>query len=249
MTRGLDDPARSIRRLRAGAPSGRRLVCFPHAGGSASYFAPLARLLDPDVEVFAAQYPGRQDRSGEPLIEDIDKLADLLFDALTAIVDRPVLLFGHSMGAVLAFEVARRLEQTSGPHPVAVIVSGRQAPSLPPDEDAQWDDDALRAELRSLGGTDQSVLDNDDLAELVLPILRADFKALASYRPAPDASVRAPIIGFVGESDSTTPVADVRAWRRHTLSWFDLQVFPGDHFYLGTVTADVATALNKPGLA
>ena len=117
------------------APNARtRLLCFPHAGGSASYFFPLSSALAPEFDVYAVQYPGRQDRYKEPLVDDIDDMADQAYEALEPLIDAPVALFGHSMGAVLAFEVARRMETLAGRSPVLVFASGSRAPSRYGDE-------------------------------------------------------------------------------------------------------------------
>jgi surfactin synthase thioesterase subunit len=222
------------------ATGGQPLVCFPHAGGAASFFAPYARPLQPQLELMAAQYPGRQDRFAEPCVESIATLADIISDDLKNRLDRPAVLFGHSMGAVLAFEVACRLETA------ALVVSGRRAPSVAPREPVLWDDDEwLRNELRTLGGTDPSVLQHPELAELVLPVLRSDAKALALHQPDPDAMTTAPITAFVGDDDPTTTIEDAMAWRTHTSGTFTLRTFPGDHFYLQGAPAAVVAALTE----
>lgn len=238
----MTSPDRWLRSFGRAAHGSPRLVCFPHAGGAASSFVPLARTLTPGVEVLAAQYPGRQDRSREPCVTDLGELAD----ALTAAVrQRPggwTVLFGHSMGAILAFEVARRLAGGPGMAPAAVVVSGRQAPSCRHGGEP-WDDDDLERELRRLGGTDASVLADDQMREMALQVLRADAQAVASYRPDPDATIGCPLTAFTGDADPTTSVADARAWQRHTTGGFELRVFPGDHFYLRGRLAEVAGAL------
>lgn len=117
-----------MRSYQPAAPSAPKLVCLPHAGGSASFFVPMARELAPRCEVLAIQYPGRQDRYAEPVLETVDELADRLFPVLRRNVEGPVALFGHSMGATLAFELARRFE-AAGTVPSALFVSARTAPS------------------------------------------------------------------------------------------------------------------------
>jgi surfactin synthase thioesterase subunit len=233
MTHIIDEPTRSLRRFGAAPSCGTTtLMCFPHAGGSASFFASLADALAPDVTVLAAQYPGRQDRVTEPCLDAIGPLADLMYRATRAVA-QPLVLFGHSMGAIVAFEVARRLELRGGPRPVRLIVSARGGPGRIWNGRPRWNnDDALLDEMRSLGGTDVGVLDDPDLTELVLPVMRADVKAHEEYRPVPGATVSVPITAFLGEEDPTTSVEDAREWDQHTHSGFDLRLFPGGHFYL-----------------
>ncbi|MFD2415752.1 thioesterase II family protein [Amycolatopsis pigmentata] len=241
----IDEPTRSLRRFGAAPSRGTpTLLCFPHAGGSASFFAPLAHALAPDVTVLAAQYPGRQDRVAEPCLDAIGPLTDLMYHATRAMAPRPLVLFGHSMGAIVAYEVARRLELDGGPQPTRLIVSARGAPGRRRNGRPRWDkDDELFEEMRSLGGTDVGVLDDPDLTELLLPMIRADFKAHEEYRPVPGATVSVPITAFLGEEDPTTSVEDVREWDRHTPSGFDLRLFRGGHFYLNPPPRAVVAAL------
>ncbi|WP_411144260.1 thioesterase II family protein [Streptomyces sp. x-80] len=220
-----------------------RLVCFPHAGGAASYYHPVALALTPDAEVLAIQYPGRQDRHTEPCVDDVGTLADHVHDALRDRMDRPVVFFGHSMGALVAFEVARRMERDGG-GPVHLFASGRRAPSRYRHETVhQRDDDGLVAELRSMSGTDSRVLEDEEVLRLVLPALRSDYRAVETYRHEPGASVRCPVTVLVGDDDPKTTLDEGRAWREHTTGAFDMQVFPGGHFYLTDRSADVIEVL------
>ena len=141
---------RRFHRCPAGAP---RLFCFPHAGGSAAYYFPFSRELAPGVDVLAVQYPGRQDRRHEPLIDSIPELADRVAEILAGLAASPFAFFGHSMGAIVAFEVALRLRDYSGVSPTRLFVSGRRAPSTKRPRSA-YDDASLIAEMRRLGGTD-----------------------------------------------------------------------------------------------
>lgn len=236
------DSARWLRRFGIAEPDSPRLICFPHAGGAASTFVPLARRLGPGVGVLAAQYPGRQDRSREPCIEDLATLADAFAEALRPLPQTPTVLFGHSMGALVAFEVARRLEREIGRGPDAVVVSGRHAPCTGRPVQV-WDEDDLVRELHQLGGTHADVLADEDLRELALHALRGDARAVESYRCEPDATVACRLAAFVGDADPTTSVPDTSAWSRHTTAGFHLNVFPGDHFYMLTALPEVAVAL------
>jgi pyochelin biosynthetic protein PchC len=216
------------------APSARtRLVCFPHAGGSASWFHPVSAALSPSVEVLAVQYPGRQDRRGEPLVDDLFVLADQLADVL-APEPGPLAFFGHSMGASLAFEVARRLEPR-GTHLLSLFVSGRRAPSTSVSSDEpvhQKDDAGLLAEVRQLSGTDSQVLADAEIVQLVLPSLRNDYKAAETYHYRPGPDVSCPIVALLGEDDPKVTEAEARQWAAYTSGAFELKTFPGGHFYL-----------------
>lgn len=224
--------SRWIRNFRPAPTAPMRLVCLPHAGGSASYFFPLATALSPEFDVYAVQYPGRQDRHGEPFVESIDDLADQVVAALQPVLEAPVALFGHSMGAVLAFEVARRLEASGGRHPTLVFASGSRAPSRYGDNPGHKDDDDLVQVMRDLGGTDPRVLNDPDMLAAFLPAFRNDYRALQAYRRGPDATINAPIVVMTATDDPKTSVADATAWHEHTSSGGAVHTFAGGHFFL-----------------
>lgn len=209
-----------------------RLVCFPHAGSFAAYFFPLSRALAPDHEVLGVQYPGRLDRSEEPAAEDIGTLADE-FAALIAEDPHPApALFGHSMGALVAFETAKRLERHHGITPPALIVSGMRAPSRPRRRPRDWDrEDVLLDEMRLLSGTSQAVMENAELRDLFLPVLRSDFHAVSSY-PGDTTVLSCPVTTLTGDEDPVVTPEGMRHWSDHTSSTFTAHAFPGDHFYL-----------------
>ncbi len=221
-----------LRRYHPAPRARHRLVCLPHAGGSASYFFQVSRTLAPDIEVLAAQYPGRQDRRSEPCVENVASLADQLAAAVEPWSDRPLALFGHSMGAILAFEVASRLE-SAGVEVTSVFASGRRAPGTHRDERVHLrDDDGLVAEIKALSGTDSRVIEDDELIRMVLPSIRSDYKAIETYRCSPRRRIAAPVHALVGDADPKATVDEVRRWAEHTTGAFELTVFPGGHFYL-----------------
>ncbi|MEU3191262.1 alpha/beta fold hydrolase [Streptomyces sp. NPDC006992] len=224
---------RWLRRM-AAAPNARtRLICFPHAGGSAGFFFPLLKSLPGTVEAYAVQYPGRQDRLAEPSLTSVDELVDAVCEVLRQEPAMPLVLFGHSMGATLAFEVARRRERSGSGSPLGLIVSGRRAPSLQRTETVhQRDDEGLVAEIRRLSGTDDSLLDDPEIRRMFLPALRADYRAIETYRMAPGPPLRCPLSVFVGDADPRVSVAEAEAWRGQAGGEISLQVFPGGHFYL-----------------
>ncbi|MEU3985278.1 alpha/beta fold hydrolase [Streptomyces sp. NPDC026672] len=234
-----------IRSFRPAPEAPGRLVCFPHAGGSASYYLPVANALSPDVDVVAVQYPGRQDRRNEPGLTTVAELADRVTEVLAGRDDRPLTFFGHSMGAVIAFEVARRLE-ASGTGPVRLFASGRRAPSRTRNERVHtYDDDRLVAEIRSLSGTDSRFLDDEELLRMVLPAIRSDYTAIETYLAAPTDTVRCPVTVLVGDDDPKTSLDEARDWDGHTLGGSELRVFPGGHFFLTDRAADVLALLTE----
>lgn len=215
------------------APTARtRLVCFPHAGGSASYFFPLAKALSPEFDVHAVQYPGRQDRRSEPLVDNIDDMADRAFAAVEPLTDAPVALFGHSMGAVLAFEVARRLETLVGRRPVLVFASGSRAPSRYGDEQDGKDDAGLVGVMRDLGGTDPRVLNDPEMLATFLPAFRNDYRALQAYHRGKEVGIDASIVVMAASDDAKISLDDARAWHEHTSGGGEVHTFEGGHFYL-----------------
>ncbi|QTD96701.1 thioesterase II family protein [Streptomyces cyanogenus] len=223
-----------------------RLVCFPHAGGAATYYFAMSQQLDPRFEVTAVQYPGRQDRRTEPLVDSVPRLADQVADALAAVCeDGPFAFFGHSMGAVLAFEVARRLRDRGQAGPVRMFVSGRRAPSRVREGRVHLrDDQGLLEELRAVGGTDHRVLGDPELLAAVLPVTRNDYRAVETYRWHGGAPLECPVTALVGDADPQTTVQDAEAWAGHTTGAFDLKVFQGGHFYLDAHRAAVCDAVS-----
>jgi pyochelin biosynthesis protein PchC len=217
-----------------------RLFCFPFAGGAASYFYPFAAALAPQIEVQAVQYPGRQDRHREPCLGTIPDLAEAIFDVVRHTADRPYLFFGHSMGAIIAYEVTRMLEREGLPGPEWLLVSGQRAPSRQQPEDFHLRDDAqLVEELRTLGGTDPRWLDDKELLATILPPIRNDYRAIETYAYVPGPPLGCPVTALAADDDPYTSIPDVAAWREHSTGAFDLRVFTGGHFFLDTCRPEV----------
>jgi pyochelin biosynthetic protein PchC len=228
-----------IRRLQPSATD-RRIVCFPHAGGAATAYMPLAQALAGTADVVALQYPGRQERRGEPCLDDVDTLVAAIVDELDGWLDRPFALFGHSMGAIVAFEVARRLEHP----PLGLLASGRRAPSTVRHERVHLGGDpSLLQEVRRLGGTPAVLLDDEDVQEMMLPALRGDYKAIETYRWQPGPPLAIPIWALIGDADPLTTPAEAAAWEEHTTAGFALHTFPGRHFYVVDQVPAVASLI------
>ncbi len=221
-----------------------RLICFPHAGGSATFYRGWIKHLPDSVELLIAQYPGREDRLLDDLVEELGTLADQLAEALAPTLDQPFALFGHSMGATVAFEVAQRLERRWDFAAERLIVSGRPAPHRQRSTAVhRRDDEALVAELRRLGGTTAEALQHAELRELLLPSIRSDYRLIETYRPAGPTRVRAPITAVIGVDDTEVDSAEAGAWRDCTNGGFSLWTMPGGHFYLVERERELVTEL------
>jgi surfactin synthase thioesterase subunit len=221
-----------------------QLLCFPHAGGSASSFYWLSSALRPEVEVWAVQYPGRQDRLREALIGDIGGLAAGLFEALLAYLPPAPAFFGHSMGAIVAFEVALKAERQLGTPIPRLIASGRRAPSRLRDENAhRLGDLELIAEVQKLAGTHSTLLDDEEVRRSYLPVIRNDYRAIETYVAQTEQTLSCPVTAFVGASDPRVTLDEVRAWHQHTDADFQLRVFRGGHFYLTERQAETVASL------
>jgi surfactin synthase thioesterase subunit len=209
-------------------------VCFPHAGGAASAFFALSAALSPAIAVHCVQYPGRQDRSREDPATDLTALADAIAAQLLVRfgpAERPALL-GHSMGSLIAYETARRMEH-AGRGPSVLFVSAHRAPADSALTSAvnALDDASLASELARLSGTDPAVLADETLMELILPAMRADYTALAGYRHLPGPPLTCPVMALLGDADPEVSPSQAGLWADYTTSTFAMRVFPGNHFY------------------
>ncbi|EEP74808.1 thioesterase [Micromonospora sp. ATCC 39149] len=239
----MDDNHPWFRKFHPNADAPVRLVCFPHAGGAATFYFPVSRALGPAVEVLAVQYPGRQDRRAERCVDDLRELAGLIVAELRPWCDRPLALFGHSMGATVAYEVARRLERDGTP-PIGLFASGRRAPSINGDESVHLrDDQGIVQALRELSGTDSAVLVDEEMLTMVLPAVRGDYRAVETYRHGGGPELTRPICVLVGDSDPVTSLAEARAWDGHTTAGCRVEVFPGGHFFLRAQAEGVHRAI------
>ncbi|EFL30479.1 thioesterase [Streptomyces viridochromogenes DSM 40736] len=232
---GSHERAAWLRAFHDAHEQARTLVCFPHAGGTAGQYFPLSAALAPDIRVLAVQYPGRQDRCSEPAFEDVALLADEIARLLAE--PRPAsspVLFGHSLGALVAFETAARLEHRYGAAPAGLIVSGMQAPYRRTASRLTGDsEDAALEALLGLGGTDPAITGHPELRAVILPALRSDFRAAAAYRPGSSPSLLScPVTAWTGRDDEFTHGDDIHAWAEHTTAGFHTRDFAGDHFYL-----------------
>lgn len=212
-----------------------RLFCFSSAGSGGAMYRPWLELLPPEIELCAVQLPGRENRLREKPFSSLTDLVAALVPALVPRFDRPFALFGHSMGAMLAFELARALREAGHAQPQRLFVSGRRAPHLPETEAPmhRLDDAALVAEIgRRYGGIPAEVLQHRDLLELLLPGLRADMTAVETHVHAAGAPLGCPLQVFGGSADARATPEQLEAWSAHAAADHGVRIFPGGHFYL-----------------
>ncbi|HET9620883.1 MAG TPA: alpha/beta fold hydrolase [Kofleriaceae bacterium] len=214
-----------------------RLFCLPYAGGGAALYRPWIQRLAPDIDVVPIELPGRGTRMAEPPTSDMKLLADALAHAMEPLFgDVPVALFGHSMGARIAFELARRFDGRVR----HLFASASLTPGTPPRYTAgpdrrptmQLDDAELKQRLIAIGGTPAEIMADADLMARVMPLVRADFTLLEGYRPAPDARVACPITMFVGDHDPGVSPPEAAHWGQLTTAGCRLIELAAGHFYL-----------------
>lgn len=222
-----------------------RLFCFPYAGGGAYIYRSWSDTLPPFVEVCSIQLPGRGGRMSEEPLSDLAQVVEEAARGLQPYFDRPFAFFGHSMGALISYELARQLQSENKTGPKHLFVSAHRAPHLPRTEPSFYNlpDDELIDELRRLKGTPSEVLENPELMHLMLPLMRADFSVCQNYDfQAAAQPLACPITVFGGLEDTVTS-EQLQDWRQHTTATFKLRLFPGDHFFLHTSHESLLRAL------
>lgn len=223
-------------RLKPNPSAKLRLFCCPYAGGTSGVFRDWAAALDGWVEVCTIQLPGRGSRLHEPSFMSLPALVSALAASIVPELDKPFAFFGHSMGALVSFELARLLRSKYGLMPLCLLVSGRRAPQLPLRDPAIYNlpEPEFLREINRLNGTPREVLEHPELMQLMLPILRADFTVCETYDYTPEPPLGCPISAFGGLQDHRVTRRDLEAWGEHTTSSFSLRLLPGDHFFLNT---------------
>jgi len=224
-----------------------RLFCFHYAGGGAWSFRDWSGNLPSSVEVCSIELPGRGFRLAEAAFTSLDPLVRAIADALRPHLDKPFAFFGHSMGGLVSFEVARVLRTNQGLNPVHLFVSAHRAPQLPdPDPPIHnLPEPEFLDELRHLEGTPEEVLDNPELMQLLLPTLRADFTIVETYAYTADLPLDCPITVFGGLQDQEVSYDELNAWQEQTNEAFSLQMLPGNNFFLHSAQSLLLNLLSQ----
>jgi medium-chain acyl-[acyl-carrier-protein] hydrolase len=211
-----------------------RLFCFPYAGGGASIYHTWSNELPQQIDVCPIQLPGRENRLSAQPFSRLAPLIEALVPVIGQWTDLPFALFGHSMGSLICFELARVLQTRGLPLPAHLLVSGRHAPHIPSHQGLRHDlsEPAFVDQLRRLHGTPEEVLNHPELLQLLLPVLRADFALVESYVCAPSDPLNCPISAYGGLQDVDAAYHDMQAWQQWTTQSFKLRLMPGNHFFI-----------------
>ena len=217
-----------------------RLICFPHAGAGAGSYRTWPALLPPDIELVAVQLPGREDRVGDAPFTRAEPMIRSVLQALRPYLDLPAAFFGHSGGALLAYESARGLMRRLGISPAWLILSGQNAPDRGQQERLhRLPDSKLAERMRELDGTDPEILDHPDALRDLLPVLRTDFMVWETYRFTPESGVAVPIDVLGGDRDRCTDDAGLAGWREWTSGPVTVRMFPDGHFFLHQARGEI----------
>jgi medium-chain acyl-[acyl-carrier-protein] hydrolase len=213
-----------------------RLFLFPYAGGGPSVFGKWLGKLPAYVEGYIAHYPGRGSRHQEPPINRLPILVEGLYQAIQPLLDKPFAFFGHSLGALVGFELTRQLCRNNLPQPTILFVSANAAPHLPDPHQPihKLGDEEFLLALQKLDGIPSELINQSDIMELFLPVLRADFEAIESYDYLPGEPLNIPIMVFGGLADPRLSRKYLEGWALHTNAGFKLEYLPGDHFFINT---------------
>ncbi|HJD81131.1 alpha/beta fold hydrolase [Kitasatospora aureofaciens] len=211
-----------------------RLFCLPWAGSGSLGYASWQLPADLAAEVWTVQLPGREDRAGQPPLRRIPDMVEALRTAATPLLDRPFAFFGHSMGALLAFELARLLRRTGGPAPAQLFLSGMRSPDLAPwrPPASTLDEEALLRRLDEMAGPSVSALRDRELLLWLAPVIRADFEACEAYWYEPQPPLDVPVSLLAAVDDVEVRVDEVADWWRHSTATSPVRIFEGGHLYL-----------------
>ena len=224
-----------------------RLFCLPYAGGGALSYRGWSDSLPRSVEVCAIELPGRGSRLRDTLFTRIQPLVEKIAENILPLLDKPFALFGHSMGALLCFELTRFLRKEYNINPVHLFVSARRAPQIDSSKTPMHDlpETEFLIELGRLNGTPQDILENAELMQLLIPILRADFEVIETYIYQELKPLDCPITAFGGLSDPEVSIDEIKAWAKQTNGTFSMKMFTGDHFFIHSAQLQLLEYLSK----
>ncbi|MEA5513954.1 thioesterase II family protein [Nodularia sp. UHCC 0506] len=224
-----------------------RLFCFPYAGGGASIFREWYKQLNHEIEICAVQLPGREDRLIETPFNHLQSLINALSQEILPNLNQPFAFFGHSMGGLISFELARYLQQKHDLKPLHLFISGAKAPHIlatkPPIHNLPQPE--FIQELRRFNGTPAAILENREFMELFSPTLRADFAVLETYIYTESAPLSCRITALGGLEDTEVTLEKLVAWKQHTTNNFSIEMLPGDHFFLNSHRVQLLEILSK----
>lgn len=228
--------------------SNLRLFCFGHSGSAASIFRNWQPQFSPCIEIWPLQLPGRETSFSEPLITSLNVLIDKLYPNILPLMEAPFAMFGHSLGALIAFELARKIENS----PVKanlrkLFVSACSAPSVLTNESSihSLPDEAFLETLIHYGAMHPQLLENKDALKVLLPRIRADFSVFETYRYSPVPPLETPIVALAGQHDTVICEENITAWKNHAKESFSFYSFSGGHFYPQTNLQDLCHMINQ----
>lgn len=227
--------------------SALRFFCWPYAGGGAGFYRAWSRYLPANIEVCGVQLPGHHPRLSVPPYTRLAPLVEATAEAIAPYLNRPFAFFGHSMGALVSFELTRLLRREKSPMPFRLFVSGRRAPQAPDTRVPNYHLPLTQfiEVLRRLDGTPREALESKELMAVMTPILRADFAVCQTYEYQPEVPLACPITAFGGTEDEETADGRLTAWRDQTTASFSSFVFPGGHFFLRSAEKPLLNALRQ----
>ena len=218
-----------------------RLFCFPYSGGTVLAYRNWKQMLPQEIVVCAIQLPGRGKRLHEIPLTKMSQMVESVGEEIVPMLDRPYAFFGHSMGAIIGFELARLLRRWGHQGPTHLFVSAHKAPQIPKQEPFTYNlpEAELIEELQRLNGTPREVLDHPELMRLMIPLLRADFESIQTYSYKHEPPLDCPITALGGLWDPEVTRETLEAWREQTTAAFNIRMFPGDHFFLNKEQASL----------
>lgn len=233
-------------RFKRSKPVKMRLFCLPYAGGDGTVFRSWPELLDESIEAVGVEYPGRGRLFCEELVTDAGKLADILLDSIRPLLDLPFALYGHSNGAIIAYELSKRLSSVLLREPEMIFLAAKRSPGLGKEEPIHnLPTQEFVDVLRSYRGTPDVILNTPGLMDVYLPVLRADFALGETYCLGASAPIEAPCCLFAGAEDQVSKADEVAAWSPLFRRPPTFHTVPGGHFFMNTHPGEVVSIINR----
>ena len=226
-----------------------RLFCFHHSGGGASSYYPWIDQLSHNIEMIAVQLPGRENRFSEPLNNSVEDIVAQLSKKFSVYTDKPFFTFGHSLGALISFEFIKAVHQSFSVYPHHMIISATKAPHLPfrMEHLSQLNDKTLKEQLRIYNGIDERILNNNEILDLFLPIIKSDFSIYETYNFSESKPFPCDILALSGMEDKTVTTEDILGWEKYTEGKFEHLSFPGEHFFVRDNQKRILEIINQLG--